>query len=163
MHVEAHDWVARYATDAALEAVEFGARDINGSIQPLFPNAHWTGVDIADGPGVDVVADASTYAHPVPVDLVVCCEVFEHTAAWPDIVENTFRILGSGGKAIFTAAGRGRPSHSAVDGLALRDWEHYANVSERDLLEAMQSSGFTDIAVHWLENPGDVRAYGRKP
>ena len=163
MHVEAHAWVAKYASDETLEAVEFGARDINGSIQPLFPNARWTGVDIAEGPRVDVVANAATYTHPAPVDLVVCCEVFEHTPQWPEIVANSFRILGSDGVAIFTAAGRGRPSHSAVDGLGLRPGEYYANVHEDDLEHVMTQVGFADIVVDWLDNPGDVRAYGRRP
>ena len=35
MHVEAHAWVAQYASDLPLEAIEFGARDINGSIDPV--------------------------------------------------------------------------------------------------------------------------------
>lgn len=163
MHVEAHAWVAQYANDLPLEAVEFGARDINGSIQPLFPHAKWTGVDIADGPRVDVIADAATYTHPVPVDLVVCCEVFEHTPAWPDIIRNAYRLLGSDGTAIFTCAGRGRPPHSAIDGLAVRPDEHYANVDEGDLGLVMIDAGFEDIRIHWLDNPGDVRAWGRKP
>lgn len=163
MHVEAHSWVAQYATDKKLEAVEFGARDINGSIQPLFPNAKWTGVDIAEGERVDVVADAATYSHPRPVDLVVCCEVFEHTTEWREIIRNAYRILGDGGVAIFTCAGRNRPSHSAVDGLAVKPGEFYANVDEGDLLKVMQDAGFTEIRVEWLPNPGDVRAYGVKP
>lgn len=163
MHVEAHAWVAQYASDLPLEAIEFGARDINGSIQPLFPHAKWTGVDIADGPRVDVVADASTYQHPVDADLIVCCEVFEHTDVWPEIIRNAYRLLGSGGVAIFTCAGRGRPPHSAVDGLAVKPGEYYANVHEDDLEVVMKDAGFTDLVVHWLDNPGDVRAYGRKP
>lgn len=162
MHVEAHAWVAQYANDLPLEAVEFGARDINGSIQPLFPNARWTGVDIADGDRVDVVADASTYQHPTPVDLIVCCEVFEHTPVWPKIVHNAYRLLGEGGIAIFTCAGRGRPPHSAIDGLAVKDGEFYQNVDENDFQKVMVEAGFKDIVVDWLANPGDVRAYGVK-
>jgi SAM-dependent methyltransferase len=160
MHVQAHNWVAQFASDDALEAVEFGARDINGSIQPLFPNARWTGVDIADGPRVDVVADASTYRHPTPVDLIVCCEVFEHTPVWREIISNAARLLVPGGVAIFTCAGRGRPTHSAVDGEALRPGEYYANVSEEEMERVMELVGFKDIRVDWLADPGDVRAYG---
>lgn len=164
MHVEAYEWVHKFAHDRSVEAVEFGARDINGSIQPLFPNAVWTGVDIADGPRVDVVADASTYDHPKPVDLIVCCEVFEHTPVWREIVSNSFRLLASGGEAIFTCAGRGRPVHSAVDGLfELKPGEYYANVEEGEMWRVMELVGFTDIEISYIANPGDVRAYGRKP
>lgn len=163
MHVEAYDWVQQFATTKTLNAIEFGAKDINGSIQPLFPNATWTGVDIAEGPRVDVVADASTYEHPEPVDLIVCCEVFEHTPVWPEIIKNAYTLLASSGEAIFTCAGRGRPPHSAIDGLAVRPDEYYKNVDEKELERVMVDAGFKDIVVDWLANPGDVRAYGKKP
>lgn len=163
MHWEAHDWVTRFASEEQLEAVEFGAKDINGSIQPLFPNARWTGVDIAPGPRVDVVGDAATYVHPTGVDLVVSCEVFEHAPGWRAIIANAFNILKPGGTAIFTCAGRGRPPHSAVDGEALRPDEYYANVDEREMADEMRRVGFTDLEVEWIPVPGDVRACGRKP
>ena len=163
MHSEAHSWVSKYANDDTLNAVEFGSRDINGSIQPLFPNASWTGVDIAPGPRVDVVCDASVYEPPIPVDMVVCCEVFEHTAVWPRIVANMFKILASGGVAIFTCAGRGRLPHSAIDGLAVRDGEYYENVDEHTFKAVMTAVGFSNITVEWLADAGDVRAFGRRP
>lgn len=163
MHPEASAWVAKFATDDELIGVEFGSRDINGSIQGHFPNTMWTGVDIAEGPGCDVVADASTYTHPELVDLVVCCEVFEHTALWPEIVANSFAQLKSGGMAIFTCAGRGRGAHSAVDGEGLREGEWYENVDEYKFDQTMVLAGFVDIEVEWIANPGDVRAFGRRP
>lgn len=162
MHAEAHAWVAQYATDEVLEAIEFGSKDINGSIQPLFPNAKWTGVDIAEGPRVDIIADASTYKHRIKAQLVVCCEVFEHTPLWPDIIKNSARQLRKGGAAIFTCAGRNRPPHSAIDGFALKPEEYYQNVDETELQKVMVEAGFKDIVVEWLANPGDVRAYGSK-
>jgi len=163
MHVQASEWVARYKTDDTLTGIEFGSRDINGSIQGHFPNVTWTGIDLVDGPLVDVVADASTYTHPELVDIVVCCEVFEHTAVWPEIVANSFEQLKSGGIAIFTCAGRGRGAHSAVDGEGLREGEWYENVDEYRFDQVMVTSGFVDIEVEWIVNPGDVRAFGRRP
>lgn len=163
MHAEAHQWVERFAHKRKIEAIEFGARDINGSIQPLFPKADWTGVDIAEGPRVDVVADAATYEHPVEADLIVSCEVFEHAPDWRDIIANSFRLLKSGGEAIFTCAGRDRLPHSAVDGsLELKSGEYYANVDENDMLAILEQVGFVDIQIEYIPAHGDVRAYGRK-
>ena len=163
MHAEASEWVSRYKTADTLIGLEFGSRNINGTIQDHFPNTVWTGVDIAEGPGCDIVADASTYQHPIPVDLVVCCEVFEHTALWPEIVANSFNQLKSGGMAIFTAAGRGRGAHSAVDGCGLREGEWYENVDEFRFDQVLVLAGFVDIEVDWIAHPGDVRAFGRRP
>lgn len=162
MHVQAYEYVDKFRHDEKIEAIEFGSRNINGTIQVIFPNAQWTGIDIAEGEGVDVVADASTYTHPNLVDLVVCCEVFEHTPSWREIIANAYRNLKPGGMAIFTCAGRNRNGHSAVDGLALRPGEYYANVFEDQMEQAMKDVGFKKVKVDWLPDPGDTRAVGYK-
>ena len=145
-----------------MTALEFGSLDINGSIQPLFPNAKWWGIDIVEGPRVDAVEDAAYYAHSSLVNLVVCCEVFEHTPLWPQIIANAYSNIEEGSAAIFTCAGRGRPAHSAVDGGSLRAGEYYQNVDENDIRLVMESAGFLEIVIEWLETPGDVRAFGIK-
>lgn len=162
MHPQAYEYVAKFGHDEKIEAIEFGSRNINGTIQVLFPNATWTGIDIAEGEGVDIVADASQYVHPQLVDLVVCCEVFEHTPSWREIIASAHRNLKPGGMAIFTCAGRNRNGHSAIDGLALRPGEHYANVMEDEMEQAMRQIGFKKVKVDWLPNPGDTRAVGYK-
>ena len=84
MHPEARAFVAGVARRAGARwVVELGARDLNGTVRDLFPSARgYTGVDLVAGPGVDVVADAADWRprEPAP-DLVVCCEVLEHTPA----------------------------------------------------------------------------------
>jgi hypothetical protein len=163
VHPQAYDFIARYATDEVLWGLEFGSKDINGSIQPLFPNTQWYGIDIVPGPRVDLVADAAQYKHPQKVDRVVCCEVFEHTPLWPLIVSNAFQNCAANGIVLFTAASIGRPAHSAVDGGRLRQGEYYENVAPDDLKAVMFSVGYIDIHVEWREDPGDVYAYGVRP
>lgn len=160
MHAEALAYVNRFASDATVDVVEFGSRDINGSPRPLFPNARWWGIDIVDGPAVDEVADATTWSAPEPVDMVVCCEVFEHFDGWERIVENMVANLRPGGRALITAAALGRAPHSAVDGGQLRDGEYYANVNPETLRMVLKGAGFTAIEV---EDSGlDVYATGIK-
>jgi SAM-dependent methyltransferase len=109
--------------------VEIGGRDINGSIRVLFPDVPYTSIDLEAGPGVDVVADGATYVPDEKAAVVVCCEVLEHAENAYQICENAYAMLRPGGVFLVTAAGNGRPEHSAVDGGHLRDGEFYRNVS----------------------------------
>lgn len=159
-----HDEVYAYVATAVGEhgpferVVEFGSLDINGTVRSLF-TADYVGVDLQEGPGVDVVADATTWEPDRPVDCVVCCEVFEHTPGWPLLIESAHRALHPGGTLIVTAAGPGRGPHSAVDGNEVRPGEHYANIEPDALADALADAGFVDVSVEQLGL--DVRATAR--
>ena len=157
--------VARYPVRPGARVLEIGARDINGSIRAVFAciGVRYVGTDIAPGPGVDVVADGATFRLPDALaDVVVCCEVLEHAPTAAEIVANTARLLCPGGRVILTAAGCGegwdRTPHSAIDGGAVREGEHYANVSEADLRAWLEAAGFVDIEVSSHTTAKDVYA-----
>lgn len=145
MHPEARDWVAQHAPPGSCTTVEIGARDINGTIRDLF-TGDYTGIDVVDGPGVDVVADAIAWQPPAPVDVVVCCEVLEHVAEWRSVLWAAIGWLRPGGRLIVTAAGPSRAPHSAVDGGPLRDGEHYAGIDPDDLARVLGQFGEAIVA-----------------
>lgn len=148
MHDEAAEYIAGFATVKPLTVIEIGSRNINGTSRVWFPNALWTGLDIIAGEMVDVVIDAEHYEPEQLVDLVVCCEVFEHAARWVKMVEAAFGWLKPGGRMIVTCAGPDRIPHSAIDGeCRLLNGEHYANISQEEMRDVMQSVGFTGVAV----------------
>lgn len=158
MHPGAFEFVGRYATNDALSVVEIGSRDINGSVRPHFPGARWIGLDLYQGPSVDVVGNALDYTPDEAVDLVVCCEVFEHCIAWDALLRKSFQWLKPGGRIIITCAGPGREAHSAIDGGPVHPDEHYANVTQSELSEELQFSGFERIEVsgneYWKDTYG---------
>lgn len=165
MHPQALAWVERYATSKPVAVLDIGGRNINGTPRPLFPNATvYRVLDIAPGEGVGVVADAATWTPDRRYDVVVCCEVFEHTADWPAICETAFRALRPRGQLIATMAGPGREPHSAVDGgPVLYDGEHYGNVEPAALLDVLTSCGFSGVLVDQASDPDDVRAVAYRP
>jgi SAM-dependent methyltransferase len=153
MHDAARQWVSRHACQGCV--LEIGSRNVNGSIRHLF-GPDYTGLDIADGDGVDVVADVATWETDRRFDVVVCCEVLEHTDA--PVIEAAHRLLRTGGTLILTAAGPGRQEHSAVDGGPLRPGEYYANVDPDDLRR--QLAGWSSCEVDVAND--DVRAVAVK-
>jgi SAM-dependent methyltransferase len=165
VHPEAHSWVANHATAEAVTVLDIGGRNINGTVRDLFPGAvSYTALDIREGDGVDIVADAATWEPTGLWDVVVCCEVFEHAAQWRDICATTFKALRPGGLFITTMAGTGRPEHSGVDGgPSLWPGEHYGNVAGADLEVRLKECGFADVTVDEQPSPADTRAVATRP
>ena len=107
MHKEAYQEMSK-ALDAvngkALNVLDVGSLDINGSYKPLVIGRGWdyTGLDIQPGRSVDIVAD-DPFNYPIPdeaYDLVISGSTMEHvTAVWrwvPELV----RVLKPGGTLI---------------------------------------------------------------
>ena len=155
MHPGAFEFVGKFATRDALSVIEIGSRDINGTIRAHFPAATWIGLDLHPGPSVDIVTDALDYTPEALVDLVICCEVFEHCGYWGEVLQHVASWLKPGGRIIITCAGPGREPHSAIDGGELHPDEHYGNISQDELAEELHYAGFRGIEVsgneHWKD------------
>ena len=161
MHPGARRFVARYAGRYGT-VVELGARNVNGGIADLFQSDWYVGVDIEPGDGVTVVADAATWTPDEPADLVVCCEVLEHTPRAGDIVANAAAMLAPDGRVIVTAATDPRSPHSAADGGPVRGGEWYRNIDPDELAGWLSAAGLSHVKVEAHHDVGDVYATGVK-
>jgi hypothetical protein len=150
--------------------IELGSRTVagnwpySGPVRPLFTEArHYLGVDIAEGPNVDVIADAATWrpngTAAAWIDTVICCETLEHTPAAAMICANAWAMLNRDGVFLVTTAADGRAPHSAVDGGPIRDGEFYRNVTRADLRNWLAPFHF-----HLIDEsmPGDIYALAVK-
>lgn len=161
MHGQVFDWF-NYALSqrAAHEHVkpngnnvlEIGSLNINGSIKPLFTEltsngGSYLGIDLQEGPGVDIVVDGVAFRSETLFDIIVCAEVFEHTPVWPSIIANSYNHLVPGGFFIATMAGEGRPPHSAIDTNPIRSWEYYGNVTATDLAHYLEMFANGEVNV----------------
>ena len=159
-------WVAEHATAAAVEVLDLGGRNVNGSPRHLFPNATtYRCLDIAPGAGVDIVADAGTWRPDQQYDVVLSTECFEHSENWRDIVRTAFEALRPGGRFIATMAGPGRQLHSGITGEfgVQLPGETYGNVHPADLLAALVAAGFASNRVSQKFQPCDVRCVATRP
>lgn len=162
MHHEVLAWVQRHgATDNPVTVLEVGSRDVNGTVRHLFPNAtRYVGVDIAEGPSVDIVCDAAELDLGETFDVVVSTEVLEHAERWRDIVRRCAAHLNDGGRLSLTAAAPGRGPHGAGGAPSPPEGEWYENVDPDDLRAVLEECGLSDIDVD--VHVVDVRAYAVK-
>lgn len=94
-----------------LRILDIGSYDVNGSYKQFFdqPGWHYTGVDLAPGPNVDLVL-SSPYRFPVKshsVDVIVSGQAFEHIEYfWLSWLEMA-RMVRPGGLVFLLAPSRG--------------------------------------------------------
>lgn len=121
MHASVMDFlnakVAELHLDDGRSVVELGSYWVNGSAREAWPDTTtWTGYDIIDGPGVDVVCAS----HDVPiddssVDIVVCVEMLEHDPHPANTFAEIRRILRPEGVLLLTTRANGFVHHHPPD------------------------------------------------
>lgn len=199
MHPEAMDAVRRMmvesdftkhgppvTADHSRLAIDFGGADVNGTARDLFdPATTWLGLDIAPGPGVDIVADARTWdwhsgnltsprarlSQHHRIDLILCTELLEHVppflgdiadSGWVAVLGTIHRVLKPGGFAFVTCAGTGRRPHGARGEHDVPEGEWYRNVHPDVFATVAETQGWDDFDWQYNPNPGDLYAWLRK-
>ena len=138
--------------------LEIGSLDINGSIRSQFQHCEYTGIDVAPGPGVDLVCQGQDYDAPDDsFDVVISCEVMEHNPHWAETMKNMIRVCKPGGLVVMTCATLGRGEHGTArtspgsSPLTVKlGWNYYRNLRARDFKNAGATQGLSCIfAYNW--------------
>jgi SAM-dependent methyltransferase len=119
MHSSVLAFVERATRDLPenIRVLDIGALDVNGSARGLFPNAtEYIGVDLEDGPGVNIITDAHDLLFlPGQFDLILCLEMLEHDSA-PWLTAAQIAAVGKPGALVLVSArGNGFPLHNEPD------------------------------------------------
>ncbi len=157
MHDEVLAWVKLHGTDEPVAVLEIGGRNVNGTVRDCFPNADpYIGLDMQDGPGVDVIADATCWEPDREYDIVISTGMLEHLERWRDIIATAYRALRPGGRLILTCAGPGWQRHGA-NGEGLQPGEWYQNIEPADLWKCFDGWADAHVDMGGAYN-ADVRA-----
>jgi len=96
---------------------EVGAYDVNGTVRPYIEAhnpASYLGVDISEGPGVDLVANVEDLPAEFPggFDVVVSTEMLEHVEDWKLAFSALAQIVKPGGVLAVSTRSPGFPYHA---------------------------------------------------
>lgn len=136
--------------------LEIGSLDVNGSVRQYFRKCDYTGLDVGEGPGVDVVCQGQKYDAPDgSFDVVISCEVMEHNPFWRETFENMIRLCSPGGLVVMTCASAGRPEHGTTRSnkaaAPLIEWEYYRNLVAHDFRVSVPMTERFSVA-EFMEN-----------
>ncbi len=129
---------ARSRVSRGTEALEVGARDVNGSVRAVLEPGckSYLGVDREAGKGVDRVLSVYELDQALAgasFDLVVSTEMLEHCADWRLALEQMLRRVRPGGHLLLT---------TRSPGFALHDWpEDHWRFSQEDLRRIFEGVG----------------------
>lgn len=119
-----------------VSVIEIGSLNINGTVRDFFTPTYYVGVDLEEGPGVDLVSAGQDVDLPDDsFDVAVSAECFEHNPHWKNTFANMYRM--SSQFIIFTCASDGRPEHGTSrttpgDSPFTIKWDYYKNLNEKD-------------------------------
>ena len=136
------------------KVLDVGSLDINGNNRFLFEDCDYTGIDVGEGPNVDLVSLAHEYDAPDDYyDVVISTECFEHDMHYDKSILNIIRVLSPGGLFLFTCATEGREEHGTARTkpedapLLSGEWsDYYKNLTEQDIRNVIN---IDDIFSHY--------------
>jgi SAM-dependent methyltransferase len=154
--------------------LEIGSYQVNESVslRSIFSGCSYIGVDLVEGPGVDVVASG----HDVDLasnsfDVTLSAECFEHNPLWRETFANMYRMTKPGGIVIITCASRGRVEHGTArsvkpnysPGTTAVGWDYYMNLTQEDFERCFDVPDmFSDHHFYNVESSHDLYFFGIK-
>jgi SAM-dependent methyltransferase len=143
-----------FVQDKNLNILELGSYNYNGTIKNFFPNCKYIGVDIVEGPNVDLVYNGKDLNFKQnQFDISISCECFEHNPFWQKNFIDLISFTKPGGFVLITCATLGRPEHgtfrSDLDSSpgSMQKWNFYKNLSKKDFEKLKLNNYFSDYGI----------------
>lgn len=174
MHIEVHKFIKRVRKELPHKfrlrnVLEVGSKNINGSPRKYFWFCDYTGVDLSNGKGVDVVMDFTTAGLiQLPTfnyDVVISTEVLEHCERWEMCLKRMYWLLKPGGLLLITCASDDRIEHGTkrTTPYASPDTlDYYRNISKDDFRSVLPPELFSSYVLMNARDKQDLQFYGIK-
>lgn len=121
------------------QIIEIGSLIINGTLRDIFRSQHYIGVDLGEGPGVDIISKGHKLLFQNNTfDVALSAECFEHDEHWIKTFQKMLNITRPDGIIVFSCATDGRPEHGTPrtdSGSSPFTPDYYRNLNEQDFRE----------------------------
>lgn len=177
MHWQAFQFISSckhylgYNTFDGYDILEVGSHNVNGGIRELFVPGRYVGLDLSEGPGVDVVTSGHEYRDSEQFDLTISCECFEHNPYYIETFKNMVSLTKDSGVVLITCASKGRPEHGTTrtnpsdsPGTSAINWDYYKNLVANDFLDNIDfgTLGFKYFKFFYNSSSSDLYFIGVK-
>jgi SAM-dependent methyltransferase len=158
-----------FVKDKKISVLELGSFNYNGSVRQFFPNSIYTGVDVIEGPDVDLIYDGKNFNfNDNSFDLCISCECFEHNPYWKENFINLIKFTKPNGFILITCATLGRPEHGTnrtdlkSSPGSMQKWDYYKNISRKDFEEINLKQYFSTYSFWENKISRDLYFLGNK-
>lgn len=134
--------------------LEVGSVDPEGKTRSFFEDCDYIGIDLVDGPNVDIVGDFNDYHFARSFDTVVLLSVFEHTPHWRHILQKAIALTKNEGYIIVSFGPEGNNHHLPEPWQPVVHKDFLAEVCAYDGVSV--SEAFFEPQMFW---PGDIRCF----
>lgn len=125
------------------KVLEIGSYNVNGTARDFFVDCEYVGVDRDEGPGVDVVSQATeTEFEPLYFDTLICLSVFEHDFEWASGFEHALQWVRKHGLIIVSWGAEGNLPHG----------QSWAPVPSGAFMEKVKNGWSIRILDHFFEH-----------
>lgn len=156
-----------------MNVLEIGSYDITGSVRQFFNDCEYTGCDLTEGPGVDLVCSGHDLNFPEnSYGITLSSECFEHNPYWTETFMNMYRMTKPGGLVLITCASTGRAEHgterttdkiSVSPGTSAIGWDYYKNLTKRDFKKNLKlDTLFDKYFIYYMPTSCDLYFCGQK-
>lgn len=150
-----------------VNVIEIGSLDINGSIREIFNALSYIGVDLDEGPGVDLIAEGQNLDFEDNFfNVAVSSECFEHNPYWLETFLNMCRMASD--FVIFSCASTGRREHGTTrttpkDSPFTLKWDYYKNLTQQDFESRIDLTEiFSNYQFEYNDKSCDLYFWGVK-
>jgi len=142
------------------KVLDCGSLDINGNNTLLFIDCDYVGIDLGEGPNVDVVSKIHEFKSKEKFDTIISTQCFEHDMYYEYSLKNIIELLREGGMFLFTCATKGTLEHGTIKKTPFTspftilspEWgDYYKNLEESDIRNSIDVDMIFD-KYEFLEN-----------